>query len=110
MSQDAPFEARFAAMREALEAALQAHVRLGKAQRCDCSQCVQIRAALDSKAGQGFAERIREECAQVADWKADQLSSQLAGADPAQTELIRAALKVVREVGDRIRVLKERQY
>jgi len=93
-------EATVAAMREALEAALQSHVNLGKARRCDCSLCVQIRQALEPGAGRGFADRLREECAQVADWKASQVD----------TRQSPEAQKAAREIADRIRILKGRQF
>jgi hypothetical protein len=109
MQQTLPEEAVFAAMREALQAALQSHVRLGKAYRCDCSLCVQIRHALETTAGADFADRIREECAQVADWKAAQCGKQLNDTS-SQVDALRAAHKTATEIADRIRVLKTRQF
>jgi hypothetical protein len=103
-------EARCAAMREALQAALQSHVKLGKAYRCDCSLCIQIRASLEPEGGVEFADRVRAECAQVADWKLSQLRSELATASNQTAEPIKTAMQAVREVADRIRVLMNRRY
>jgi hypothetical protein len=101
-----PHESEHAVMREALEAALQSHVRLGKAYRCECSLCAQIREALACEAGKSYGDRIREECALVADWKADQLKGEAAAtqAHDGRAQALRAA----REIGDRIRALKGR--
>ena len=104
-----PHESEHAAMREALEAALQSHVKLGKAYRCECSLCTQIREALACDAGRSYSDRIREECAQVADWKADQLRGE--GTSPPNPGDGRAlAQKAAREIGDRIRALKGRLF
>jgi hypothetical protein len=94
------------AMREALEATLQSHVRMGKARLCDCSLCQQIREALAPGSGERYADRLREECACVADWKAGQLSSELAKSEGEEAESLRSLLKVAREISDRIRALK----
>ena len=101
-----PVPSEYAAMREALEAALQSHVRLGKAYRCECSLCTQIRDALGATAGQGFADRVREECAQIADWKAQQIKTSTPMAPEAEAPCLTAAFKTAREVADRIRTLK----
>ncbi len=101
-----PVPSEYAAMREALEAALQSHVKLGKAYRCECSLCAQIRDALGAAAGRGYADRLREECAQIADWKAEQIRASAAVAQGAEAEGLKAALKTAREVADRIRTLK----
>src|SRR4051812_45584356 len=103
-------EAEVAAMREALNAALQPHIKMGKAFVCDCSLCMQIRDALATGAGERYADRVREECALVADWKADQLGADASKATPEQAEAIKAQAKIAREVGDRIRVLKGRKF
>jgi hypothetical protein len=102
-------ESTFAAMREALLAALQPHIKMGKAFICDCSLCRQIRDALEAGAGERFADSIREECALVADWKADQLTAE-ANASSEKSDAVRTQAKVAREVADRIRVLKGRKY
>ncbi len=102
MTRDADIQA----MREALEATLQSHVRLGKAKLCDCSLCHQIREVLAPGAGQRYSDRLREECANVADWKVGQLNSELAAAKGEAAQGLRAALKVAREIADRIRGLK----
>ncbi|MGQ0508382.1 MAG: hypothetical protein ACT4TC_24040 [Myxococcaceae bacterium] len=99
-------EADVQAMREALEATLQSHVRMGKARLCDCSLCQQIREALAPGAGERFSDRLREECANIADWKVGQLNADLAKAKSEQAETIRGLLKVAREIGDKIRALK----
>jgi hypothetical protein len=101
-----PIPSEYAAMREALEAALQSHVKLGKAYRCECSLCTQIREALGPAAGRGYADGVREECAQIADWKAEQIKVSVAVAQGAEAEGLKAAFKVAREVADRIRTLK----
>lgn len=101
-----PLQAEYAAMREALEAALQSHVNLGKAYRCECSLCAQIREALSAGAGRGYADRLREECAQIADWKAEQIRASTPVAQEAEAQCLKAALKTAREVADRIRTLK----
>jgi hypothetical protein len=102
---NSPPEAHLAAMREALSAALQSHVNLGKARPCSCSLCSQIRAALQPGAGASFSDYVREECAQVADWKIAQLQGELS-LHP--DEGLKLALKSAREIADRIRVLKGR--
>jgi hypothetical protein len=102
-------EAQCAVLREALQAALQSHVKLGKAAPCDCSLCHQMRAAIEPGAGAEYADRLRAECAQVADWKVTQLNTALAAATGPETEVLRAASRAVREVADRIRVLMNRQ-
>src|SRR4051794_15337233 len=94
-------EADVEAMREALEATLQSHVRMGEAKLCDCSLCHQIREALAPGSGQRHADRLREECANVADWKVRQLSNELSSVDDTDAERVRAMLKVAREIGDR---------
>jgi hypothetical protein len=99
-------DADIQAMREALEATLQSHVRLGKAKLCDCSLCHQIREALAPLAGQRYSDRLREECANVADWKVGQLTGELSRASDESAQLLRGALKVAREIADRIRALK----
>ncbi len=102
MTRDAEIEA----MREALEATLQSHVRMGKARGCDCSLCHQIREALAPNSGVRHADRLREECANVADWKAGQISQALSGVKGKDAEGLRSMLKVAREIADRIRALK----
>jgi len=104
-----PHESEHAAMREALEAALQSHVKLGKAYRCECSLCAQIREALAGDAGRSYGDRIREECALVADWKADQLKGEATN-QPNTGDGRALALKAAREIGDRIRALKGRLF
>ncbi len=101
-----PLQAEYAAMREALEAALQSHVNLGKAYRCECSLCIQIREALSPGAGRGYADRLREECAQIADWKAEQIRASAPVAPEPEAQCLKVALKTAREVADRIRTLK----
>lgn len=93
-------------MRDALAAALQSHQRMGKAAPCDCSLCKQVREALSPAGGANYRQRLREECAQVADWVADQLAArERAGEvlDPAA----KAAVKAAREIGTRIRLLDQ---
>ena len=92
-------EAQVAALREALLATLQSHQRMGKAAPCDCSLCEQIRDALKEDAGSSYRRRLREECAQVADWVADQT----ARLESKQSPIV----KVAREIGARIRLLDE---
>ena len=104
-----PHESEHAVMREALEAALQSHVKLGKAYRCECSLCAQIREALASDAGRAYGDRIREECALVADWKADQLKGDATSRPDAGDDRA-LAHKAAREIGDRIRALKGRLF
>jgi hypothetical protein len=94
------------AMREALEATLQSHVRLGKAKSCDCSLCHQIREALTPGAGQRYSDRLREECANVADWKVGQLKSELAASKGKEPERLRSLMKVAQEIADKIRTLR----
>jgi len=95
-----------AAMREALEATLQSHERSLKAQRCTCSLCLQIRDALAAGAGDRFADRLREECAGIADWRAEELRKASLGGD----EALKRAAKVAREIGDRIRALRRGNF
>lgn len=103
-------EATLSAMREALQAALQSHVRMGKARLCECSLCLQIRDALKKEGGAAHADRLREECAQVADWKASQIETSLTDTPPDQQPTVRIALKTARDIADRIRVLKGRKF
>jgi len=103
-------EAENAAMREALQSALQSHVRLGKAYRCDCSLCVQIRDSLEEGAGLRYADRIREECAAIADWRVEQLVTEMRTAPESEVPRLRMMQKIAREIGDRIRSLKGRTF
>jgi hypothetical protein len=103
-------EASVAVMREALEATLQSHMNQGRARPCECSLCVQIRHALQPDGGKGFADRIREECAQIADWKAKQAEPP-PGLDNSNAELaVKAVQRAAKEIADRIRVLKGRRF
>jgi hypothetical protein len=95
-------EDKLAPMRDALHATLQSHQRLGKAAPCDCSLCHQIRDALGPQAVQAYRQRLREECALVADWIADQVASQQEGSPEVSVKL---AIKTAREIGTRIRLL-----
>jgi hypothetical protein len=99
-------ESQLGAMREALLAAMQSHAKLGKAKPCDCSLCEQVSAALRSDAGANFGDRIREECAQIADWKAAQLQGELSAKSLGNAEPLKAGIRAAREISDRIRVLK----
>jgi hypothetical protein len=103
-----PDESDYAVMHEALQAALQSHVKMGKAYRCECSLCAQIRDALALGAGRSYGDRIREECALVADWKADQLKGEAARTSGSGVDGLAVAHKAAREIGDRIRALKNR--
>ncbi len=103
-------EAEYAAMREALQGVLQSHVRLGKAYRCECSLCAQIRDALEPGGGQRYADRIRDECAGIADWKVDQIATMLKTASEQEAPSLRLMQKVGREIADRIRALKGRVF
>ena len=105
-----PDESDYAAMHEALQAALQSHVKLGKAYRCECSLCAQIRDALALGAGKSYGDRIREECALVADWKADQLKGEAARVGGNGADWLTLAHRAAREIGDRIRALKGRTF
>jgi glutamyl/glutaminyl-tRNA synthetase len=98
-----PDESDYAVMHEALQAALQSHVKMGKAYRCECSLCAQIRDALALGAGRSYGDRIREECALVADWKGEAARTSGSGVDG-----LAVAHKAAREIGDRIRALKNR--
>lgn len=66
-------ESDVAAMREALEYALLAHANKGRARPCDCSLCEMIRKALSSEAGRSYAQRLRQECIDVVQFKVDTL-------------------------------------
>lgn len=98
MSSDAELATRNAA----LEAALQSHANQGKAQRCDCSLCYQLRDALADGAGRRYADLLREECALVA----EEVYQRARTSEAQETGPALRPSKVAREIADRIRMLK----
>lgn len=100
-----PDEANVAVRNAAIEAALQSHANRGKAQRCDCTLCIQLRDALSDGAGKRFADLMREECALVAD-EIYQRERREEAAGTATKDS--RPTRLLREVADRIRLLKGR--
>lgn len=93
---ESPIAAQLAAQREALEYALASHNNKGKAQLCDCSLCLMMRAALKPGGGNDFVNRIRDESLAVVTWKIAELER--ARAD-------RSSLQTARDIADLLRVL-----